>query len=183
MKKLVFSIAIMMLVVLASFTNAQTPLDKVYDKYAGVEGYTAVNISKEMFQMFQSMATDKSDADDKEMTKMMSQLNGVKVLTCNRDSTRPGKTLAFYNEVSVLFPSSVYKELMTVNDDGESVRFLTRQDAAGKITEMVMLMKGKEEAVVMSLTGIIDLSTVSKLSKKMNIHGMENLQKMKSKKK
>jgi len=183
MKKLIFSIAIMAFICLAATTNAQTPLDKVYDKYAGEDGFTAVNISKDMFQMFQSMANDKSDSDAKEMKKMMSQLNGLKVLTCNADSTKPGKAQAFYNEVAALYPASIYKELMTVNDGGDNIRFLTKQDATGKISEMVMLMKGKHEAVAMSLTGSIDLSTVSKLSKTMNIHGMENLQKMKPPKK
>jgi hypothetical protein len=48
---------------------------------------------------------------------------------------------------------------------------------------MVMLMKGKHEVMVLSLTGIIDLSGISKLSKGMNIHGMENLEKMKEDKK
>jgi hypothetical protein len=41
-----------------------------------------------------------------------------------------------------------------------------------------MLMKDKTEVAVLSLTGVIDLSTVSKLSKNMNIHGMEGLKKM-----
>ena len=43
---------------------------------------------------------------------------------------------------------------------------------------MVMLMKDKTEVAVLSLTGNIDLSTISKLSKGMNIHGMEGFQKM-----
>jgi hypothetical protein len=72
---------------------------------------------------------------------------------------------------------------MTVNEGRENFRFLTRQDASGKIQEMVMLMKGKHEVMVLSLTGIIDLSGISKLSKGMNIHGMENLEKMKEDKK
>lgn len=163
--------------------NAQSPIDKLYDKYAGVEGYTAVNISKDMFQMFMSMADDKSDKDTKELKKMVEQLNGLKVITCDGDSLKPGKALAFYNEVSALYPASVYKELMTVNDGGENIRFLTKQDAAGRITEMVMLMKGKTESMVLNLTGVIDLATVSKLSKSLNIQGMENLQKVKPKKK
>ena len=178
-----FSFAVMIMILLTANTKAQTPIDKVYEKYAGEDGFTAVNISKEMFQMFQSMGNDNSDSDAKDMKKMMEQLNGLKVLTCNADSTKPGKAQAFYNEVSILFPASVYKELMTVNDGGNNIRFLTKQDAGGKIREMVMLMKGKHESVVMSLTGLIDLSTVSKLSKTLNIHGMENLEKVKPKKK
>jgi hypothetical protein len=183
MKKLMLSFVVASLILFAASTKAQTPLDKVYDKYAGEDGFTAVNISKEMFQMFQSMGSDKSDADAKEMKKMMEQLNGLKVLTCDADSAKPGKSQAFYNEVSALYPAAVYKELMTVNDEGNNIRFLTKQDAAGKISEMVMLMKGKTESVVMSLTGLIDLATVSKLSKTLNIHGMENLKNVRTPKK
>ena len=55
---------------------------------------------------------------------------------------------------------------------------MTKQDATGKIGEMVMLMKDKTQVSVLSLTGHIDLSTVTKLSKGMNIQGMEHLKKM-----
>ena len=30
--------------------NAQSPIDKVFEKYGSQEGFTSVNISKEMFQ-------------------------------------------------------------------------------------------------------------------------------------
>jgi len=183
MKKVMFLSVVITSVLIASAVFAQSPLDKIYEKYAGADGFTSVNISRDMFQMFQSMAKDKKDADSKEVSNMISQLNGLKVLTCNADSTKPGKSQAFYNEVSALFPSSSYKELMTVNDGGDNIRFLTRQDASGKINEMVMLLKGKHESLVMSITGIIDLSEISKLSREMGIHGMENLEKIKSEKK
>ena len=158
--------------------NAQSPLDKVFEKYAGKEGFTTVNISKEMFQMFASMADDK-DTSSREMKKMMDQVTGLKVLTCNVDSAKQAQATSFYNEAAAVFASPAYKELMTVNDDGSDVRFLTKKDNGGKINEMVMLEKGKHEVVILSLTGIIDLSTVSKLSKTMNIKGMENLKNLK----
>jgi hypothetical protein len=101
------------------------------------------------------------------------------VLSCKPDSLKPGKATAFFNEASSIFNNPEYKELMTVNDEGNNIRFLTKTDSKGKITEMVMLVKGKDEIVVLDMTGLIDLSTISKLSKSMNIHGMENLQKIK----
>jgi hypothetical protein len=182
MKRSVFLTALIIFIFLVSGTKAQSPLDKMFEKYAGEKGFTTVNISKEMFQMFQSMADDKTDKDSKEVKQMISQLNGLKVLTCDKDSTKPGKAQAFYTEASALFPATTYKELMTVNDGGENVRFLTKQEPSGKISEMVMLMKGTDESVVMSITGSIDLSTISKLSKSLNIQGLENLDKMKKKK-
>lgn len=180
MKRIMLVVAITTILGFSSFSYAQSSFDKVYEKYAGVEGYTAVNISKDMFQMFQSLGND-SDPDAKEIKKVISQLSGLKVLSCNSDSLKPQKAQVFYNEVVALYPASVYKELMTINDGGENVRFLTKQDGAGRINELVMLLKGKHEATVLTLTGNIDLSTISKLSKSMNIHGMEDLGKLKPK--
>lgn len=176
MKKIMMTIAMVTCMYLG--LQAQSPFDKFYEKYAGKEGYTSVNISKEMFQMFKSMSEQNTtDAEAKEMEKIVDQLTGLRIVTFKGDSTAPAKTAAFYNEAADLFPGSVYKELMTVNDDGNNIRFLTKQAAGGKISEMIMLLRGKSETMVMSLTGNIDLATVSKLSKKMDIPGMDKLQK------
>ena len=177
MKTLKLTIIIAAFVALASQANAQSPFDKFYEKYATQEGYTSVNISRDLFQMFASMG-DQKDTSAREMKKAMDQLSGLRVLSCKPDSLKPGKATAFFNEAVAIFNIPAYKELMTVNDDGKAMRFLTKQDAKGKITELVMTVKGKDEMVVMDITGLIDMSSISKISKSMNIHGMENLQKM-----
>ena len=159
--------------------NAQSPIDKVFEKYGSQEGFTSVNISKEMFQMLMQLGQgDSKDTTAVEIKKMMEQLTGLKVLTFAFDSTKVVKAVAVYNEFAGVFPAGTYKELMTINEGRQNIKFMTKQDATGKITEMVMLMKDKTEVAVLSLTGTIDLSTVSKLSKGMNIHGMEGLKKM-----
>ena len=156
--------------------NAQSPIDKVFEKYAGQDGFTTVNISKELFQMLMQIGKDETkDTSMVEMKKMMETLTGLKVLTYSFDSTKISKAVSVYNEFAGVFPASTYKELMTVNEGRQNIKFMTKQDANGKINEMVMLLKDKTEVVVLSLTGNIDLSTVSKLSKGMNIHGMEKL--------
>lgn len=180
MKKFIMRFALLTLMWGPLLATAQSPVDKVFEKYAGQEGFTSVNISKEMFQMFQQMGTaNLKDSTAQEAKKMMEQLNGLKVLTFNFDSTNIVKAVSIYNEFAGAFPPSAYKELMTINEGREYIKFLTKQDGSGKILEMVMLMKDKKEVAVLSLTGTIDLAMVSKLSKNMNIHGMENLKKIK----
>jgi hypothetical protein len=179
MKKIVIFFALVAFMIVPSLMKGQSQIDKVFEKYAGQEGFTTVNISKEMFQMFQQMGANAKDSSALEIKKMMEQLNGLKVLTYSFDSTKVSKAVAVYNEFAGAYPAASYKELMTINEGREYVKFMTKQDAAGKITEMVMLMKNKTEVAVLSLTGTIDLSMVSKLSKGLNIHGMENLKKIK----
>lgn len=180
MKKYALKFVFSMFLLFPFLVNGQSPIDRIFEKYNGQDGFTTVNISKDMFQMFSSMG-DAKDTSTLEMKKIMDQLTGLKVLTCNADTVKQAKATAFYNESAAAFPSMIYKELMTVNDEGQNLRFLSKQDASGKILEMVMLTKGKHEIVVLSITGLIDLSTLSKLSKRMNIHGLEKLEKMKDK--
>jgi hypothetical protein len=179
MKKMIFSLLMVAFVAISMNLNAQSPIDKVFDKYASQDGFTTVNITKELFQMMMQMAQGEvKDTNMAEMKKMMEQLTGLKVLTYAFDSTKIVKAVAIYNEFAGVFPPNTYKELMTLNEGRQNIKFMTKQDNAGKISEMVMLMKDKDEVAVMSLTGNIDLTTISKLSKGMNIKGMEGLHKM-----
>ncbi len=179
MKKLMLSLIAIAFMISPLLMNAQSPIDKVFEKYASQEGFTNVSITREMFQMLMQMGQGNvKDTNMVEMKKMMEQLTGLKVLTFSFDSAKIVKAVSVYNEFAGAFPSNTYKELMTINEGRQNIKFLTRQDASGKISEMVMLMKDKTEVAVLSLTGNIDLSTVSKLSKGMNIHGMEGLKKI-----
>ncbi|MDP1621494.1 MAG: DUF4252 domain-containing protein [Bacteroidales bacterium] len=179
MKKVLSGIVCMVFMIIPLLLNAQSPIDKVFEKYASKDGFTSVNVSKEMFQMLMQMGQGQTkDSNMVEIKSMMEQLTGLKVLTYAFDSTKMVKAVSVYNEFAGVFPGGTYKELMTINEGRQNIKFMTKQDASGKINEMVMLMKDKNEVAVLSLTGNIDLSTVSKLSKGMNIHGMEGLKKL-----
>jgi predicted nucleotidyltransferase len=70
-----------------------------------------------------------------------------------------------------------FTELMTVKEGGETVKFMIRKD--GKIIiELLLLINQEDEAGFISITGNIDLKSIAKLSKSMNIKGMENLQQL-----
>jgi hypothetical protein len=70
-----------------------------------------------------------------------------------------------------------FTELMTVKESGETVKFMIRKE--GKIIkELLLLINQQDEAGFISITGNIDLKSIAKLSKSMNIKGMENLEKI-----
>jgi len=180
MKKSVFILAATLFVNLALLLNAQSPIDKIYEKYSGQDGFTAVNFSKEMFQMIQQMNIgDSSNTDIQNAKQMVDQLSGLKVLMYTFDSTGVSKAVSIYNELAGAFSSSSYKELMTIQEGRQYVRFLTKTAANNKVSEFVMLMKDKKEVGAISITGMIDLASISNMSKFMNIKGMENLKKVK----
>ncbi|MFO7370995.1 MAG: DUF4252 domain-containing protein [Bacteroidales bacterium] len=162
--------------VLTAGLQAQSIMDKLFDKYSGTEGYTSVYISKYMFDMFRSNdATVKSDDD---MNEVISKLDCIKILVTDDDPA----TLApvnLYQEIMKVIPSSPYKEIMVVKEKDQDIKFYVREDKNRKIAELLMVIGGKDENVLISIQGDIDMKNISKLAKSMNIEGIENLEKMK----
>ncbi|MFP4470553.1 MAG: DUF4252 domain-containing protein, partial [Bacteroidales bacterium] len=70
-----------------------------------------------------------------------------------------------------------YTELMTVKENNELVRFMIRKDGEN-INELLLLLNQGDEAGFISITGNIDLKSIAKLSKSMNINGLEQLQRL-----
>ena len=66
---------------------------------------------------------------------------------------------------------------MAVKDGGEEVKFLARKKG-DKIGELLLLINSGKEAGFVSIVGLIDMNTVAKLSKTMNIEGMDKLNKL-----
>jgi len=62
-----------------------------------------------------------------------------------------------------------------VDDREEKVRFFVREES-GEIAELFMVVGGKGHLFLMSISGIIDLEKISKISKNMNIGGMNYLE-------
>ena len=59
MKKIIFSLAFLAFLSVPLFLSAQSPIDKVFEKYAAQDGFTSVNITKDMFQLFMQMGIPK----------------------------------------------------------------------------------------------------------------------------
>jgi len=178
MKTKIITLVIMAFMAIPLLSGAQSPLDKVFNKYSGQDKFTTVSFSKEMFTQILAMMANQNDSSSKEMKGILDKLTGLKVITYSIDTTDYTKAVSIYNEWAGLFPASTYKELMAITEGRDNYKFMTKQDADGKISEMVMLMKGKKEIVVISLTGVIDMSSVTKISRTMGVHGMEGFQKM-----
>lgn len=167
---------------------SQNVMENLFEKYNGKEGFTSVNISKEMFDMMGSIQI-KSDGDDKgtqkinDMKDFASKLSSLKVLTTNKKEGQDNslKAEAFYKEVMNLMPKNIYKDLMEVNEEGQKVNFYVRRTGA-KVSELVVVVKEKAETSLISLTGDIDLNKVAEFSKDMNIKGMDKIGDKKGKK-
>jgi hypothetical protein len=152
--------------------NAQkSQLNVFFDKYSGQEGYTSVHITKYLFQMFAKISTDEENKEFKEVT---SKLTAIKILTVD-SALNVTKKVDFGNDLKKILPRSEYKDLMIVKDGKKTISFVIKE-SNDKISELVMTISGPGSPVLIFLEGDIDLASMSKLSKKMNIDGFEHLE-------
>lgn len=171
MKKLVLNIMILLFPILLSAQSS--PIENIISEYSGKEGVTSINLSNQMLQLFSKMAEDESD---EELEAIISDLNGIKILTFE-SSIKPKNGKSLYSDFTRLLSASNYKELMTINDEGENIQFLIRESNS-KIKELVMVIGESDETVLIALTGDIDLKNMSELSKSLDIKQLEHLDKV-----
>ena len=156
--------------------NAQnTAIDQLFDRYADKDGFTTVSISKAMFNLFASEQESKD-----EFNKAVKGLESIRILAPDSaiQAQMKGK-LNFYNEISKSLPLSQYEELMNVKEKDQVFKMLIRKKG-NMITEFLMIGGGKDNLLI-CITGNIDLKSISKLSKAMDIEGMENIDKVNKK--
>lgn len=174
MKKLILMIAA---VAMVSFTNAQSPTDDLFEKYSNEEGFTIVKVTKELFNLFADFAEEAEGEEMEDFNQVVKGLEQIRILMFEGSGkSDPDVLQDFKSELSDVKLKD-FTELMTVREQDEMVKFMIRKNGKN-IKELLLLINQDEEAGFISITGNIDLKSIAKLSKSMNIQGLENLQKL-----
>ena len=170
-------IATALLLVVITQVNAQDAISKFFSKYQNDESFSQVTVSSKMLSLFTPM--DAENAEDKEVLDAISKLKGLRIL--GKQDARNAREL--YKEAFSLIPIKEYEELMSVRDKDKDMKFFIKETPKGTISELLMVTGGNTEFMVLSLFGEIDLKQVSRIGKKMDVKGLENLEKVGEQKK
>ncbi len=166
MKNLILTLA---LAICASAVFGQVDaIDKYFSKYQEDESFTVVYVSAKMFQMVTKVLDENENQDIKDL------ISGIKRLKVLKTEVDP---LTRYKEAIATINTSEYEVLMTVKDEGQNVRLLTK-DNGDIINELLLLVGGNEEFVLLSFVGDLDLKKIAKLAKNLDIEGAKHLEKL-----
>ena len=163
-------LAVVMLVVSVAAQAQGEAVTKFFTKYQDNAEFTQVTVSSKMFGLFTNMEVEKPE--DKEILEAISKIKGLRVLA--KDDARDSREL--YKEALSIIPKE-YEELMFVRDKDQDMKFLIKE-SGGKISELLMIAAGNDDFKMLSLFGEIDLKKVSKIGSRMNIDGLQHLNKM-----
>jgi len=147
----------------------KSPVDEVFERYSGKDGFTTVYISPKMFTILAGMNTE-----DKDYQNLMTRIKSIRILSEKADSLH---TPTFFGkDLLRRLPAAGYEDLMLVKDENGEVRFMILE-VRNHIAELVMVSGGKGSTVV-SITGDLDLKTIASLSDKTGIEELKDLDKV-----
>lgn len=172
-KKLILAL---MLAIAPMFTFAQS----IFDKYEDMDDVSTVVVTKKAFELMVKMGGNSDEA--KEYVNMISNLNNLRVLATENATIAADMKI----KVNTYLKSSKLSELMRVKDKEGNVKIYIKEGKdKDHVSELFMFVEGiskqmggddrNPEAIIVSITGDIDLNKISELTSKMNIQGGEHL--------
>lgn len=158
-----FLITLALLIPLLVMAQENSPIDKLFNKYANKEGFTTVNISGKLL----SFASKLDESKSKEAA-MLEKLSGIRILSVENKDLNKG--LNFYKELEAdgFFRNHKYEVLMEVTEKDEVVRFYGRSGEKGKLSELLMVIGGNDNTLI-SIRGVIDPDDIGKITGSLNI--------------
>jgi len=160
MKKIILLLAVLLPMAVLAQKN---PVDKLFEKYANQKGFTTVNISGKLLGFASNL-----DVGDPATKDMLNGLRGIRVLSVEDDALN--EKIDFYKELEAdgFFKNNDYEVLMEVTEDDEIVRFLAKDAGNGKISDLLLVVGGDDNALI-SIQGIIDPANIGKITKAVNV--------------
>ncbi|MCK5782467.1 MAG: DUF4252 domain-containing protein [Flavobacteriales bacterium] len=161
MKKILFTLSIALFSTLAF---SQNNVQELLNKYRGQDDVNIISINGNMFKLGSSFIeeTDKESKVAKEIASQIDELNIINTQT-------KSKGLELSKSVNKLIRTNNYEELMTINSEGEEVKFYGKVKNE-KIEEFFILVGEDEETTLISMRGKIDSKQISTLLKKTNFN-------------
>lgn len=165
---------IILVIALVFISNTIFAQQTLFDKFNGNENVTSVVVNKKMFSLLSKMKVE--DKETQQYVNLIKKLDNLKVfVTTNSTWASEMKATA-----GKYLKTASLEELMQVNDKGKLVKIFVKSGSTdSQIKELFMFIEGsgKEETVLMSLTGDFDLDELSVLTDKMNLPGRDVLNK------
>jgi hypothetical protein len=171
MKKLILFLS---LTFIWGLSNGQTrSIREFQEKYRDYGTYFSLRIDGGLLKGLSNIETNSEEAG--EFVKIMHEIEAIDIHSIGREEA------GFDDDELKKFKKQIkkdnYEELMMVRDTDGDVDFMIKE-SRGRVSDLLLIVDGKDEFLVLNINGNIDLDHISKIGKEMNIKGMDHLEKM-----
>jgi len=171
------SIIVMLVSLLSVVSYSQN-----FAKYENMKEVDAMIMTSKMFKLLAKVDLSSTDPEAQQYIKLIENLKEIRMYTTNQSGIRAQMA----DDVSTYLSKGTLEQLMRVNEDGKSIKFYSKPGRNENfVSELFMFMEGEKDgkpiAVILSITGDIDLTQLSKLATDLKVPGAEELKKVNKK--
>lgn len=134
----------------------KSKIDSVFSQLGRRKDITSINISRPMFGMLGKLSL--KDADMKDLKPMLDKIKSLKILVVEQPANNISSSL-----ISTM-KSLNYDELMSVNNEGEQIKFLSAKAENGLLHDVLLHISSGEENVFMLLEGDMTIDDLNRFS-------------------
>ncbi|MCM4156498.1 DUF4252 domain-containing protein [Gramella sp. AN32] len=147
-----------------------------FEKYENMKDVDAMVMTSKMFKMLAKVELSEDNPEAQQYMKLIENLDRIQIYKSSNSEVRSQMA----TDVKSYLQKGSLEELMRVNEDGKNIKFYT---VSGKndnyVKELFMYLDGETDgkpmSVILSITGDIDLSQLSKLTADLKVPGAEEL--------
>lgn len=149
-----------------------------FEKYEDMKEVDAMVMTSKMFKMLAKVDLSENDPEAREYMKLIENLDRIQIYKSSDSKVMSQMA----TDVKSYLQKGSLEELMRVNDDGQNIKFYSLPGKNDNyVKELFMFLEGSENdkpmTVILSITGEIDLSQLSKLTSDLKVPGAEELKK------
>lgn len=155
--------------VLPMITSAQKNFEKLAEMYKDKKGITVVQLEKDLIDLY------KKDNLDKESIEVLKTIDRVNILTASTYSGDNNSVENHLDAVNKCFALDKYKLIKSRVDKWSFAKVYIKKEG-DKVSELLVINSARETTfTLIMLGGKFKLSNLNKLSKALNINGLECL--------
>jgi len=163
----------LLLAMVTMFSQAQN-----FEKYEDMKEVDAMVMTSKMFKMLAKVDLSENDPEAREYMNLIENLDRIQIYK----SSNANIMSQMATDVKSYLQKGSLEELMRVNDNGQNIKFYSLPGKNDNyVKELFMFLEGSEGdkpmTVILSITGEIDLSQLSKLTSDLKVPGAEELKK------
>jgi hypothetical protein len=147
----------LVLLVFTISLSAQSSIDKLFDKYEGVDGFVTVTVSGNFLKMIGQF-----DEDD-EFLKNADQITTIRILAQEDDNMDVEN---FYDAVMKELDRGGYEEMVRINSSDSDVKIMVK--AEGKIFTEFLVVAGGDDNAIIQIKGRMTEKVIKEMSESIN---------------
>mgnify|MGYP002795170701 CR=1 FL=1 len=173
------SILIIVIGLITLVGNAQN-----FQKYETMKDVDAMIMTSKMFKLLAKVDISTDDPEAQQYLNLIENLKEIRIFTTNQTAIQAQMA----SDVTAYLGKGSLEQLMRVNDGGRNIKFYSKPGRnENYVSELFMFMEGEKDgkpiSVIMSITGDIDLTQLSKLASDLKVPGAEELKNVEKKSK